>query len=250
MKPAYRTGRLSKITELAFRSLMLVVLSSVCLIGFAQEEKPQNRPYADHRLFHLGFHVGLHTQDLVIANLGKLLEGASDPVYGEIPMFSPGFSVGIIANFSPMLGLDLRLIPTLHLGERTIAFSNSQKEELESFSLRSNMLEVPFMVKYSSRRLNNVRPYMTGGIYASLMIGQKANAVIRFKPLDYGIKVGVGCDFYLPYFKLSPEITLSYGFPNVLETERPDMAEDMRYRYTKTMRRISTRMILMTFNFE
>ena len=36
----------------------------------AQKEKVKNQPYADLKWFHLGFHVGLHAQDLILTNTG------------------------------------------------------------------------------------------------------------------------------------------------------------------------------------
>ena len=39
-------------------------------ILFAQSRKLQNRPYADQRLFHIGFTMGLHTQDLILTQSG------------------------------------------------------------------------------------------------------------------------------------------------------------------------------------
>lgn len=236
----------------SFVAILFLLLATLLPTGvaYAQKERPKNRPYADYRHFHLGFHIGFHTQDLVIANYGRTLQGAIAPLFAEVGSFSPGFSVGIIANYSPVLDLDLRLLPTLHLAERTIAYANAAKEPIEKFALRSNMVELPLMIKYSSRRLNNIRPYITGGVYGALVIGQRKGSPVKFKPFDYGGKIGIGCDIYLRYFKLSPELTLSYGIPNVIEYNRPDMAEDARLVYTQTLKRASTRMILFTINFE
>ncbi len=235
--------------------IKIVWALSLCLvtggIASAQKELPKNRPYADYRHFFLGFHVGVHTQDLIIANQPSSLMGEEIlPMYAEVPVFSPGFSVGIIFDYSPMLGIDLRIMPTLHLAERTISFSSNAKDVVDSFSLKSNMIEIPLLLKYSSSRLNNIRPYIVGGPYASLMIGQKEQAVIRFKPFDYGFKIGVGCDIYLPFFKLTPEFSLSYGIPNIIEYNRPDLIDDRRYNFTKIMARANSRMVLLTFVFE
>lgn len=35
---------------------------------FAQQEKVKNQPYVDNKLFHLGFHVGLHAQDMILTH--------------------------------------------------------------------------------------------------------------------------------------------------------------------------------------
>ena len=60
----------------------------------AQKEKVKNQPYADLKWFHLGFHVGLHAQDLILTNTGVATNG--ETWYAEIPSYSPGFSVGVI----------------------------------------------------------------------------------------------------------------------------------------------------------
>lgn len=232
---------------------VLCVAFTLCALALnaahAQKQRPQNRPFADYRNFFLGFHIGMHLQDLVIDNQNNTLH-PSKPLFAAVGRYQPGFSVGIIANYSPILDLDIRLVPTLHLAETTISFSDDNKQPLENISLRSNRVELPLIIKYSSSRLNNIRPYMLAGPYAAMVIGQKKNAAIKLKPFDYGLKVGVGCDFYLPYFKMSPELSLSFGIPNVIEHNRPDLKEDNRIEYTHVIKRATTRMILFTINFE
>ena len=41
----------------------------------AQRERVKNQPYADMKWFHLGFHVGLHTQDLILTRSGVSTNG-------------------------------------------------------------------------------------------------------------------------------------------------------------------------------
>ena len=62
--------------------------------------------------------------------------------------------------------------------------------------------------------------------------------------------MGVGCDIYLPFFKLCPELSLSYGLGDVIQHERPDIADDARFRFTQVLRSATPRMILLTFHFE
>ncbi len=240
----------SQVLNVIFALLCIVLISPYT--AYSQREKPKNRPYADYRRFHLGFHVGTHTQDMVIQNFGKnsAISESGSSIFGEMEMFSPGFSVGIILNYSPILDLDVRLVPTLHLGERSIAFANEKKEQIDRFDLRSNMIELPLLVKYSSQRLNNMRPYIIAGPYTAFQIGQRVASPIKFKLVDYGMKIGVGCDIYLHFFKLCPELTFGYGIPNVIEYNRPELIDDNRLIYTQTIKRASTRMIMFTINFE
>ncbi|WP_235266340.1 type IX secretion/gliding motility protein PorT/SprT [Porphyromonas gingivicanis] len=218
----------------------------------AQKEVPMRRPYADYRTVHLGFHVGMHTQDLVITNSGFVRNPSTpeaQPLYATVANYTPGFSVGLIVDYTIVQNLELRLQPTLHLSERQITYSNGN-QEIERLGFRSNIIEVPVMLKYASRRLNNVRPYIIGGVYGGLQVGQRKMDAVHFKTMDYGIRIGVGCDFYLPFFKLCPELSFSYGLPDVIERNRPDIWDDHRYDYTQAMSRASSRMILLTFNFE
>ena len=145
--------------------------------------------------------------------------------------------------------LNLRLLPTLHFGDKQFVFSDGEKS-VASFSVRSNYLEFPLLLKYSSRRLNNIRPYIIGGPYWTMELGRKKGLEIYTKANDYGVQIGLGCDFYLPFFKLCPELRFSFGFPDVIMHERPDLLDDYKLIYTQSIRQARTRMIMLTFNFE
>ena len=233
--------------------LTFLLLGGSVAVAWGQKQVVQRRPYADYRVFHLGFHVGMHTQDLAIINSGSTSSSASGapsaPLYGEVMDYTPGFSVGLIADYTIKLNWELRFVPTLHLSERAISFSDGEKQ-IERLSSRSNLIEFPLLLKYSSQRMNNIRPYMLAGGYAALQIGQKRGDAVHFKPVEYGLKVGVGCDIYLPFFKLCPELSLSYGLGDVIQHERPDIADDARFRFTQALRSATPRMILLTFHFE
>ena len=166
--------------------LTLLFLGGSVAVARGQKQVVQRRPYADYRVFHLGFHVGMHTQDLAIINSGSTSSSASGapsaPLYGEVMDYTPGFSVGLIADYTIKLNWELRFVPTLHLSERAISFSDGENQ-IERLSSRSNLIEFPLLLKYSSQRMNNIRPYMLAGGYAALQIGQKRGDAVHFKPL-------------------------------------------------------------------
>ncbi|WP_444964575.1 type IX secretion/gliding motility protein PorT/SprT [Porphyromonas loveana] len=234
-----------------------ISLLLMCLLGLlftqalqAQTEKVQNRPYADFKRYHLGFHVGMHVQDLAINNNGFVPEGSTaGPIYAQISNYSPGFSVGVIGDMFLMPNLNLRVLPTLHFGDKQFVYSDGEKA-VASFSVRSNYLEFPLLLKYSSRRLNNFRPYLIGGPYWTMELGRKKGLEIYTKSNDYGVQIGIGCDFYLRYFKFCPELRFSFGFPDVITHDRPDFVDDPKIIYTQSIDRAQTRMIMLTFNFE
>lgn len=231
---------------------LLLVLYVSCLVlanGMAQKEVVKNQPYADMKLFHLGFHVGLHTQDLILTNTGVTTPGG-DAVFAEIPSYSPGFSVGVIGDMFLNPYFNLRFIPTLHFGDKEFIFREYESGEEFKTSVRSSYLTFPLEVKYSAFRLNNYRPYLTAGVYGAMDLGRKKGEAILLKGTDYGITIGIGCDFYLPFFKLCPELKFSFGLRDLWEKDRKDLSQPELAIYTEAISKATSRMIVLTFNFE
>jgi hypothetical protein len=217
---------------------------------FAQKRKVQYDPYADYKLYHFGFHVGLHAQDLILTNNGnRTPEG--ETWFAEIPEYSPGFSVGVIGDLFLNPYMNLRLTPTIHFGDKTVHFKElTSKEEVKS-SIRSNYLSIPLDLKISSMRLNNCRPYIIGGIYGAIDLGRKKGQQLLLRPIDYGFEFGFGCNIYMPFhYILAPEIKFKFGLADILEKKRNDLTHDADRIFTDALSKATTRMIVLTFNFE
>jgi len=99
-------------------------------------------------------------------------------------------------------------------------------------------------------RWGNYRPFVAAGGYAALQLGTRSSELLHLRPIDYGLSIGAGCDLYFSFFKLSPQLTFSYGMGNVLDTDRPDLREDRRIYYTQALERVGTRMLLLSLSFE
>lgn len=214
----------------------------------AQKGRVKNQPYADTKLYHLGFHIGIHTQDMGLNNSGFIVDGKT--WFAEIPSYSPGLSVGIIGDIYLNPYFSLRIIPTLHFGDKKFVFHEWETGEEFTTTVRSNYVSLPVNVKYSALRLNNYRPYLTGGMYGALDIGQKKNNPLLMKKADLGLEIGLGCDIYLPFFKLCPELKFNFGLVNLLEKKRPDLVDKELLKFTESLSRTTSRMIILTFNFE
>lgn len=228
--------------------LILYVLSMTIVGAMAQKERVKNLPYADMKWFHLGFHVGIHTQDLILTNSGVTTDG--ETWYAEIPSYSPGFSVGVIADMYLNPYFDLRFTPSIHFGDKKFKFKEEDSEEVFTTNVRSNYLNFPLDIKYAAVRLNNYRPYVIGGIYGSFDIGRKKGNPILLKNTDFGVEFGFGCDIYLPFFKLCPELKFCFGLLDLLEKDRPDLVDETEIKYTNAISKATSRMIILTFNFE
>ena len=216
---------------------------------FSQQQKVQNQPYGDQRLYHFGLTVGLNFQDLIIDNSG--FTGVNEETwFCEIPNYKPGFSVGLLADYYLNPYMNLRFTPTLHFGELGFKFIEENSGATYSTTIRSNNLTFPLDVKISSSRSNNYRPYLLAGGYASLNLGRKLNEAVLLKKSDYGLSFGVGCDFYLPIIKICPEIRFCFGLKNLVETDRSDLRDENLLKYTNAISKGISRMIIFSINFE
>ncbi len=216
---------------------------------FPQKRKVQNQQYADYKLYHFGFHVGLHSQDLLLTNNG-IAASNGQVWFSEIPEYSPGFSVGVISDLFLNPYMNLRVIPTIHFGEKRIHFKEQTSEEIEKVTLRSNYLSIPADLKISAMRLNNYRPYIIGGAYTAFDLGRKKGNLMLLKQLDYGFEFGLGCTIYMPFFRLSPEIKFKFGLADVLEKDRGDLTNPEDRIFSESLSKATTRMVVLTFNFE
>ena len=107
------------------------------------------------------------------------------------------------------------------------------------------------MLKYKGARLNNVRPYIIGGInYRYDLAGKKEydedkQVYLRLKRSDLYYELGAGLDFYLPYFKLSVELKTSRGIRDVIVHETAQYPE-----YVNAIEKMQSRIWVIAFHFE
>ena len=216
---------------------------------FSQYRKLQHRPYADQRLFHLGFTLGMHTQDLILTQSGYLNDNG-EVWFSEIPHYTPGFSVGMIADIYLSRYLNLRTIPTLYLGEKYFMFKEQTSGEEYAVQIRNNYLSLPLHLKISTGRIDNFRPYFLLGGYGSIELASRKKQAVLLKPYDFGFEMGVGCNFYLPMFNLAPELKFGFGLIDILETDRVDLTDESLQRYARSLSKATQRMITLSFHFE
>jgi len=226
----------------------LLFLGTTSDIWAQSNRKPKNQPFADQKLYHLGFMVGMHAQDLILSHSGFVNPDKS-VWFAEIPSYSPGFSVGIIGDRYINQIMNLRVTPTLYFGQKSFTFKEQNTGEEFKTSIRSNYLSLPIHMRFSAERLNNFRPYVLAGGYLSTEIGSPKNAVINYKKVDYGIEIGLGCNIYFPFFKLSPELKFSFGLRDLLDKDTELTDQDL-LRYPRAFKSAKTRMISLVFNFE
>jgi hypothetical protein len=65
-------------------------------------------------------------------------------------------------------------------------------------------------------------------------VKSKEKDVVKLLRNDYGYEVGIGFDFYLSYFKFSPEIKMYNGLRNLILKENTQFVTPIDALYAKT----------------
>lgn len=224
---------------------------SILGIGLAQaQHKRQYLQYEDLRPYHFGFSVGLHSQDFQILHTGAL-DAAGNRWYGNVPAYTPGFSVGVLGDYRLSDAFSLRLTPCIHFGSKNMnLFSDAPDSEIETVTIRSNYIMLPLLVRYRGARTNNYRPYIATGFSVGIDAGRRKNAAVELTTLNTYWELAFGCDLYMPYFRLVPEIKLCIGLDDIFQHDRLDEASQAFINYTNAFDRITSRLLVISFQFE
>ena len=229
--------------------MLFLFLMLLPLVAVAQERKVQNKPYIDYRRLHYGFFVGTHIQDMEFMNNGYVTENGEE-WYADIADYNPGLSVGVLADLRLGEYFSLRALPTMHFGQNTIVFREQNSGEVSRQQVKTTYIALPFHVKYSAERFNNYRPYITAGVSPMVNLTVKKQKQLLLKKFDFMVEVGMGCDFYLPFFKLIPEVKFAFSLLDVLETERKDLLDANYMKFTQSVDKVTSKMIILSLYFE
>lgn len=230
--------------------LIISLLFTSVSAGDFRNDKVLNRPYSDLRPWHLGFSVGMHMQNLGFTHNGYITpEG--EQWFVEQPSYSPGFCVNGLIDLRLNNYFNLRFSPGLYFGSRDLRFRDAVSGKEERQNLKSTIIVAPVDLKFSAVRYHNLRPYMLAGVMGAIDVSKKSRDFIKLNSTDLYLTVGFGCDFYLPFFKLIPELKFCFGLTDVLKHDRPDLEDDPdRLKYTMSVSKAKSQMVVLTFYFE
>ncbi len=245
------------------RTLALAVVLSTAFSSAAQERVAQYKPYIDLRPLHFGILVGMHLQDIEFQNVGPQTITLSDGTQQEQTIlcdadrWEPGFSVGVLAELRLSANFSLRFTPTMHFGNKHLRFINlSETDENgnpheETQDMRNTYISMPIDVKFAAPRFNNYRPYIMAGINPMINLTGKEQDYVRLKRYDTFVEVGLGCDFYLPFFKLIPELKFCYSLTNALDKDHASSIQSpTQSAYANSVTVGRSKMVVLTFYFE
>lgn len=240
-----------KLTKHSFLCVLLLMLFCMGRVNHsvAQTRKVMNRPYIDQRRLHWGFHVGLHLQDIEFDNNG-FMDEAGNQWFAEAPNYEPGFTVGILGEMMLHKHIALRLLPTMHFGTKNVTFRNALDDERQYQSIKSTYLSIPVNAKFSAERFNNFRPYGVIGVSPTIDLTVKQQQQLLVNRFDCYIEIGMGCDFYSPWFKFIPEIKFCWGLLDMINHKRSDISDPSQMIFTNSVKSARSKMFVLTFYFE
>ncbi|MBP3823084.1 MAG: PorT family protein [Bacteroidaceae bacterium] len=232
------------------RLFLLLAYLAATTLAVAQEQRIQNRPYLDTRFLHYGFFVGVDMMDLELKNNGYVDPESGEQWYTEVDNYQPGFVVGVLGELRLNKYLGLRLQPSIHFGQKHIVFHEQLSGRDSTQNIKSTYLSVPLSLKIAAPRYNNFRPYFSVGVSPTIDLTARKHRALRTEMLDCYIELAAGCDIYLPFFKLIPELRFSFGLRDVLVHDRDDLVDLSLLKFTKGLDKGHSKMITLAFYFE
>lgn len=217
---------------------------------FAQRERVENLPTFDDRKIHYGFYLGLNQNDFKLNLRDSDILGANITVEP-----TAGFNVGLIADLRLHKNLNLRFEPGLMTNSKNIIFNHLTDTGNPRDSIReavSTYLHVPIILKFSTDRYRNIRPYVLAGVaydhnFSSNEANQDDNSAgqFRMKTANFMYEVGMGIDIYLSFFKFSPSIRGVFAINNEIKYDDASNSQ-----WTSPVNFMGTRGIFLHLAFE
>ena len=216
---------------------------------FTKERVLNNENFDKPRLSY-GYYLGINSYDFNIDYKSNLK---------DIQVIkSTGFNVGLVGNMRINDFFDLRLEPGLVMSNRTLSYSGTYFEGLifdESDTereIRSTYIHIPVLVKISTKRINNIKPFILGGISTALNLSSNqdnpddnSEGNFRLKKNNLFYELGIGIDIYLTWFKFTPSLRGIFSFNDELVKDF-----DSNSPWTRNISKMQTRGLFVNFTFQ
>jgi len=139
----------------------------------------------------------------------------------------------------------------LYYAQRDLAYTGFTTPLDANRQVRSTYIDFPLLLKFSSKRIGNVRPYIEGGVSATLNLASNSKSLddnyeqrFRVKPWTQNYQLGFGIDLYLEYFKFSPSIRGVFGMNDELIRDNNPNSP-----WTGNIQSLKSRGVLVNFTF-
>ena len=230
--------------------LSLFLVSQTISAQLFSKEKIKNIENFDKQILSWGYFLGMNNYDFNF----DYNEDKKDILVET----SFGFSVGLIGDMRINEFFNLRLEPGLYVTKRNLTYDESYFNGIEfnnSDLLRevnSTYIHVPLLIKASTKRINNFKPFIVGGVSTAINLSSNENnpndndsGEFRTKSNMFFYEIGFGIDFYLFWFKFTPSIRGVFAINDELvRDEEPDSP------WTGNVASMKSRGIFINFTFQ
>ena len=213
----------------------------------------QNLPNFDKNIMHYGISVGYMDSKFMLEYTED--EAIRENIQGVTSYYIPGFHITIVGDLRINDYMNIRLLPGISFLDREINYALSDQYASTAHNLdRARKAEsiygdLPIDLKLRSARWRNFRPYVITGLrygfdFASLKNNKNRNddSIIRLSPNDFSYTMGVGFDFYFPYFKFAIELKMGLG---LVDLKVPDETF-----YSQSIESIKSRTFTLSISVE
>jgi hypothetical protein len=234
-----------------FLLLIVVLISSESISAqLFSREKVLNNENFDKPRFSYGYYLGFNVYDYNI-------DYTSDVKDVQV-LKSTGLNVGLIGNIRINDYIDIRLEPGLVISRRELNFSNtffngiSYEEKDLIREIQSTLVHIPLLVKFSTKRINNIKPFIVGGVSTGLNLSSQENNPddnsknnFRVTKNNLYYELGIGIDLYLTWFKFTPSIRGVFSMQDELVND-----VDPNSPWTSNLSQMQTRGLFINFTFQ
>ncbi len=198
----------------------------------------------DKQRLYWGYFLGLNTYDFKFDYI-------KTPTTDISVASNFGFNVGVVGDLRLQEYINLRFEPGLYYAQRNLTYAGFTRQIDSYREVRSTYLDFPLLLKFSSKRVGNVRPYLVGGVSATLNLASNSKSLddnyqqrFRVKPWTQNYELGFGIDLYLEYFKFSPSIRGVFGLNDeLIRDNNPDSP------WTGNIQSMKSRAVFINFTF-
>ena len=230
--------------------LSFFILAQSATAQLFSRERIRNNQNIDKAPLSWGYYLGFNSYDF---NFDYIQNQKDIQVEA-----TAGFSVGLVGNLRISNNLDLRLEPGLFITKRLLHFDPSYFNGLEfndsdlSREVRSTYIHFPLLLKISTNRVNNIKPFIVGGFSAALNLSSNEenpddNSAGQFRTKKNMLfyELGVGIDLYLFWFKFTPSIRGIFALNDEVKRD-----VDLNSPWTGNIKSMKTRGLFINFTFQ
>ncbi len=228
---------------------LLVISQSVSAQLFSKE-KILNQENFDKQRLTWGFFLGFNSYDFKF----EYEQDLPDILIER----TGGFNVGLISDLRINDYINLRFEPGLIITQRNLQYDPLYFQGLDFNDsdllreVKSTYIHFPLLVKFSTKRINNFKPFIVGGFSTALNLSSNqdnpednSGNEFRTKKNMLFYELGFGIDIYLYWFKFTPSIRGVFAINDELIRD-----VDPNSPWTGNVQSMQTRGVFINFTFQ